>query len=132
MLRICKMMLPIFKGCNNRSKCALKLLHFVIQHQSIFSEHESHQVLYALFVNNRGHIDSNFCADMQMEHIVKEQKKKQIKHMYSNKTEANILRCTAALHGMATISEQFDKQSRVLVCAKHLQKCRQLMMKDLS
>ena len=52
--------------------------------------------------------------------------------MYSNGTEANILRNIAAVHGVANIGEQFDKQSRVLVCAKHHSKVSAIDDKYLS
>jgi hypothetical protein len=54
-----------------------------------------------LFVNTHGQIDTP--ADLQMEYLVKNVKK-QIKHMYSNKTEGNIVTRTSVLSAMNEIS----------------------------
>ncbi|XP_046542761.1 uncharacterized protein LOC124253084 [Haliotis rubra] len=152
MMRIFKMFLPIFKGTKNQSKYALELLRFLIQHNSILSECQSHRVFYGLFVNNQGHkqqdvqgggclhrrpimplkqvnqghINTHIRADQQMEYKVKKQKKL-IKHCYSNKTNKNIVRHTAAVHGVSTIGESFDAATKVIRRAKAHPKLSALM-----
>jgi len=61
----------VLKSHNNRYKNALEILRFVCQQLVILSERRANGSFYGLFVNSKGKIDSNFLADLQMEHLVK-------------------------------------------------------------
>ncbi|XP_048259402.1 uncharacterized protein LOC124149723 [Haliotis rufescens] len=64
--------------------------------------------------DTRGQADLRTPADLQMEWLVREEKK-HIKHMYSNKTESNIMSRSSALSGIHDIAEQFDRTACTLV-----------------
>ena len=114
MLRMMKMLLVAFKANNNMSKYAFELLRFIVQQISVLDEKEATEVFYGLFVNNAGKPDSYIRADMQMEFIVREQKK-HIKHMYSHKQDKEaITRRSKAVHGLSCIAENYDLDTSVV------------------
>jgi hypothetical protein len=54
-----------------------------------------------------------------MEYLVKLIKTKNIRHMFSNKTEDNISKGTKSLSGIETISDVYDLESNVIKRSKH-------------
>ena len=102
------------------SKYAYEILRFIIQQRTILPKNVAMNVCYGLFVNERGAVGSHICADMVMEHVVQAQKK-QIKHLFSNKSEETIYRKSAALQGLNMIGKRFDITSPVV----HRQKAHQ-------
>jgi myosin-crossreactive antigen len=72
-----------------------------------------------MFVNTQGRSDTHIPADLQMEYLVKLIKKKNIRHMFSNKTEDNISKGTKSLSGIETISDVYDLESNVIKRSKH-------------
>lgn len=122
MLRLLKHSMTVFKARSNNSKYALEIHRFLIQQISTLSEKEAAEVVTGMFVNTKGKADSYIPADLQMEYMVKTIKK-HIKHMYSNKSEANIAKQTRSLSGIRDISEHFDRASGVVHrCKKHKKK----------
>jgi hypothetical protein len=117
MLRTLKLLMVLLKADNKLSKYADEILRFLIQQTCLLSEHDANIVFYSMFVNTRGKVDSHIPADLQMEFIVRSYKK-YIKHMISNKTEANIARKTGALGGIYNIAEHYDEVTPVLVRTK--------------
>jgi hypothetical protein len=114
MLPIFKVLMQFFKSNSAKSKYADEILRFLIQMKRL-SKEAADQCFYSLFVC----INPNKCipVDLQMEHIVKTSKK-QIKHMFSNKTSSNILKQSSALYGISEVSSHFDSVSNVLIRSK--------------
>ena len=61
-------------------------------------------MLQACFMNTKGHPDTNVPADLQMEWVVRHNKK-HIKHMYSIKSMTNIYNKSSALPGLYTVKK---------------------------
>ena len=116
-LRLLKLAMVHFKANNWLSKYAYEIMRFLVHQQSILSEKEAYEEFYGLFVNTKGGLDRHIPCDLQMEFLVK-QIKRNIKHMFSNKTEKNITVRTSALPALNDISENYDQCSNVLVRAK--------------
>ncbi|CAC5403385.1 unnamed protein product [Mytilus coruscus] len=95
-LRLLKVCMIHFKANNNLSKYAYEILRLLVHQLCILSEQEAHEEFYGLFVNTKGKMDSHIPCDLQMEYIVKSVKRN-IKHMFSNKTGKNITTRTSAL-----------------------------------
>ncbi|XP_071153480.1 uncharacterized protein [Mytilus edulis] len=118
-LRLLKVCMIHFKANNNLSKYAYAILRLLVHQLCILSEQEAHEEFYGLFVNTKGKIDSHIPCDLQMEYIVKSVKRN-IKHMFSNKTDKNITTRTSALPAIKDIADNFDKTSGVIIrCKKH-------------
>ncbi|CAG2220286.1 unnamed protein product [Mytilus edulis] len=113
-LRLLKVCMIHFKANNNLSKYAYEILRLLVHQLCILSEQEAHEEFYGLFVNTKGKIDSHIPCDLQMEYIVKSVKRN-IKHMFSNKTDKNITTRTSALPAIKDIAENFDKTSGVII-----------------
>lgn len=116
-LSIVKMMMIQLKARNPKAKYPLELLRMLVQQYSLLPMRQACQVLYACFVNRTGKADGHVPADQQMEWIVKEEKR-QIKHMYSNKTQEYITSRSSALSGIASIAANFDNTAHTIVRAK--------------
>ena len=93
MIIIFKILLQNFKAHSNLSKYADEILRILIMLQECMNEREANKCFYSLFVKSG---EECLPVDLKIEHIVKTAKK-QIKHMYSNKTEENILKKSSAL-----------------------------------
>ncbi|CAG2238830.1 unnamed protein product [Mytilus edulis] len=98
----------------NLSKYTYEILRLLVHQLCILSEQEAHEEFYGLFVNTKGKIDRHIPCDLQMEYIVKSVKRN-IKHMFSNKTDKNITTRTSALPAIKDIAENFDKTSGVII-----------------
>ena len=120
-LAVFKMMMVQLKARNPKAKYPLEILRMLVQQYSLMPLRQACQVLYACFVNTKGKFDSHVPADLQMEWIIKEEKK-QIKHMYSNKTVSNIEARSSALPGLSSIAKNFDKTASTVVRAKKHQR----------
>lgn len=116
-LRLLKLAMVHFKANNWLSKYAYEIMRFLVHQKSILSEKEAHEEFCGLFVNTKGGLDRHIPCDLRMEFLVK-QIKKNIKHMFSNKTDKNISVRTSALPALNDIAENFDKCTNVLVRAK--------------
>ncbi len=113
LLTVNKMMMLILKGKNNQAKYPLAVLRMLIQQYSILPLQQACQVMQACFVNTKGKPDSHVPADQQMEWNVKAQKQ-MIKHLCSQKSEANIFKKSAAMPGVRAIAEAYDEQAQTL------------------
>lgn len=116
-LRLMKLVMTHFKANKWLSKYASEIMRFLVHQMCILSEREAHEEFYGLFVNTEGGVGNHIPCDLQMEFLVK-QVKKNIKHMFSNKTEKNITVRTSALPALSDIGEVFDKNSNVITRAK--------------
>ncbi|XP_052066118.1 uncharacterized protein LOC127705808 [Mytilus californianus] len=116
-IRLLKLAMMYFKVHNNLSKYALEILRLLVHQLCTLSEKGSNEEFYSMFVNTGGKFDTHIPADRRMEYLVKEVKE-HVKHMYSNKTEENISNRTRAISGIHEISENFDKQSGVIIRSK--------------
>ena len=70
--------------------------------------------------NTNGHFDGHIPADRRMEYLVKTVKT-HLKHMYSNKTEKNIVKRTSVIATISDISERYDSTTNVIVRTERLQ-----------
>ena len=77
------------KARSTKAKYPLEILRMLVQQYSLLDLDEAHQVLYNCFVNTKGKFDKHVPADLQMKWIIKELKR-QIKHMWLNKSIENI------------------------------------------
>ena len=107
MMPLLKMLLVTFKANNSQAKYALELLRFLVIQHSLLSEKNARQMFYQLFVNTKGRHDTHVPCDLVMEWQVRDQKR-HIKHMFSNKTEQNILTRAEALGGLENITNNYD------------------------
>jgi hypothetical protein len=89
----------------------------LVQQYSVMGYREACQVFQSCFVNVHGKSDGNVPADLIQEWNVRECKS-HIKHMFSNKSEANINNRTSAIAGIKAISSNFDKEIGTIVRAK--------------
>ena len=116
-IRLLKHTMLLFKSHNNLSKYALEILRLLVHQICILSEKAANEEFYGLFVNTTGQYNGHIPADKRMEYLVK-QVKEHIKHMFSNKTEANIRNRSSAIASVREISENFDRASSVVVRSK--------------
>lgn len=116
-LRLLKLAMVHLKANNWNSKYAYEIMRFLVHQQSILSETEAHEEFYGLFMNTKGGLDTHIPCDLRMEFLVK-RIKRNIKNMFSNKTEKNITSRTSALAALDDISENYDQCSNVLIRAK--------------
>jgi hypothetical protein len=117
MIRLLKQCMVIFKAKSNNSKYAVECHRFLVQQLCVLSEKEAHETAYSMFVNTKGSHCSHIPADLQMEYLVK-LIKKHIKHMFSNKTAANITKRTRSLACIQAISQNYDEDTEVKKRAK--------------
>ena len=117
MLPLLKVLLLTLKANNEQAKYALELLRFLVIQYSLLSEKDAAQMFDQLFVNTKGLADSHVPCDLVMEWQVRDQKK-HLKHMFSNKTEANILARSTALGGLEKIGKNYDDVIGVRARAK--------------
>ena len=115
-LRLFKLTMPIFLANNSKSKYAYEIMRLLVHQQCSLSEKEAVEEFYALFVNTKGKMHTHIPVDDRMEWQVGKVKK-HLKHMFSNKTEDNILKKTKALGGLAEVAENYDKATNVVVRA---------------
>ena len=116
-LRLLKLMMPVFKANNNLSKYSYEIMRLLVHQLCVLSEREAHKEFYGMFVNTKGRLDSNIAVDDRMEcHVAKV--KKHVKHMYSNRTDANIAKRSLSFAGMSDVAENYDKVSGVIVRSK--------------
>jgi hypothetical protein len=116
-IRLLKLTMVMLKQHNNQSKYAYEIMRLLVHQLCCLSEREAHEEFYGMFVNTAGKVDGHVAVDDRMEWCVNTVKKN-IKHMASNATEKNIKRRTAAISGISDISENFDKNTKVVVRAK--------------
>jgi hypothetical protein len=116
-LRLLKVAMMHFKANNHMSKYAYECMRFLVHQTCVLSERAANEAFYGLFVNTRGQVDSHIPCDLQMEYIV-QMVKKNIKHMFSNKSDKNITARTSVLPSVMDISGNYDDVSGVLVRAK--------------
>ncbi len=107
MLRTLKVMLMVLKADSFKCKYGDEILRFLVLQYQVLSLKDAHVMFYSMFVNTNGKIDGNIPADLQMEFLVRVYKK-YIKHMMSNKHEANINKRVNALAGLNEIMQHFD------------------------
>ena len=112
-----KLTMLLFKSHRNLSKYAYEILRVLVHQICILSEKAAAEEFYALFVNTNGHFDGHIPADRRMEYLVKTVKT-HLKHMYSNKTEKNIVKRTSAIATISEISERYDSTTNVIVRTK--------------
>ena len=112
MLPLLKMILVTLKANNTHSKYALELLRFLVLQYSLLPEKDARQMFLQCFVNTTGRSDSYVPCDLVMEWQVRDQKR-HIKHMFSNKTDENILARSTALGGIEKITDNYDKDAGV-------------------
>ena len=134
-LGLLKMMMLQLRGKNTKAKYPREILRMLVQQYSVMGLREACQVLQSCFVNLKGKPGSHIPADLLQEWNVKEGKK-HIKHMFSNKTEDNIFRRTAAIPSISAVARNFDSQAGTIIRAKkHAEKSsmddEQSMMDDL-
>jgi hypothetical protein len=114
-----KLMLLCLYNDSKISKYCLEIMRYLTHQLVLWSPRKGREVFYGSFVNTTGSIDGHIPADLQMEYVVKEQKKS-IKHMYAGQTERNIDRRSASISGSTEIAKRYDKMSTVLIRAsKH-------------
>ncbi|CAC5383233.1 unnamed protein product [Mytilus coruscus] len=89
----------------------------LVQQYSVMGLQEACQVFQACFINTTGKSDGNVPADLVQEWNVKECKK-HIKHMYSNKLDANICNRTSALPSIHAIADNFDTEACTIIRSK--------------
>lgn len=117
LLAILKMIMIIMKANNNLAKYPLEILRLLISQYSLSSEKEAHQILHQNFVNTTGKSNGSVPTDQVMEWHVKESKT-HIKHMVSNKTEANISKRSASLGDMSLVASNYSNNIGVRIRAK--------------
>lgn len=116
-IALLKLTMPILKASNNLSKYSYEIMRLLVHQLCSLSERMAHEEFYGMFVNTRRQVDSHVAVDDRMEwHVAKV--KKHVKHMYSNKTDANISKRSLAFAGMLDISSNYDKVTGVIVRAK--------------
>ena len=120
MLALLKMMMVQLRGHSINAKYPREILRMLIQQYSVMGIQEACQVFRACFVNLHGKHDTNVPADLVQEWNVRESKK-HIKHMFSNKQEANINNRTAALPSIHEIADNFDKEAGTVIRASRHQ-----------
>lgn len=113
LLALLKMMLVVMKANNPRAKYPLEILRLLVQQYSLLPQNTACMVLQSSFVNTSGRRKGYKPADLQMEHIVKIQKK-HMNQMYSKKTVPNIYHRSSALAGMHDISNVYDIETEVV------------------
>ncbi len=74
-ISLLKLLLQVLYAHSSRGKYALEIVRFLVQQTNVLSERDAHETFYRLFVNTKGTIDSYIPCDLQMEFIVKDQKK---------------------------------------------------------
>jgi hypothetical protein len=109
-----KYMLMIFNASNNRSKYALEILRFLCHQQSSYSLKVAHESFYGLFVNTEGKLNTHIPADLQMEHLIRKNKKL-FKAAGPNNIENSIVKKSKAIAGLSAISENYDELGGVVV-----------------
>ena len=112
MLQIVKMLLPIMKSRNSQAKYPLELLRFLVQQYCLLPEKEAFETFNACFVNTKGYYNSYVPADLQMEWIIRTNKR-HLKHMYSNRSEACMQKRSTAIHCVDAIASTYDEESDV-------------------
>ena len=113
LLPIFKMLLTTMKANNTQAKYPLEILRLLIQQYSLFPLDEACQLLNQCFVNTHGKPNSFVPCDQVMEWNVRDCKR-HVKHMFSNKNEANISVRSAALGSMEQIALNYDKSASVI------------------
>ena len=121
LLGLLKMMMVVMKSNNSRAKYPLEILRLMVQQYSLLSQNIACMVLQSWFVNTSGKQKGYKPADLQMEHIVRIQKK-HLHHMHSRKTVPNIHNRSSALAGMNDISNVFDRETEVARTGTHTAK----------
>ena len=122
MLSVLKMMMLHLRGHSINAKYPKEILRILVQQYSVMGLREACQVFQACFVNTHGKQDKNIPADLIQEWNVRECKK-HIKHMYSNKVDANICHRTSALPSIHAIADKFDSEACTIIRSKkHVQK----------
>ena len=116
-LRLLKLAMIVFKADNNLSKYALEILRLLIHQICTLSEKAANEEFYGLFVNTKGHVDSNIPVDLCMEHQVRTIKR-HLRHMTSNKNEKTVMKRSCAIPGLRMIGRNYDKMSQVVIRAK--------------
>ena len=117
MLALLKMMMLQLKGRNTKAKYPREILRMLVQQYSVIGLQDACQIFHACFVNKEGKEEGHVPADLVQEWQVRESKA-HIKHMFSNKSEANIELRTAAIPGIHAIANNFDDQAGTIVRAK--------------
>ncbi|CAG2238691.1 unnamed protein product [Mytilus edulis] len=117
MLPLLKMMMIQLRGHSMNAKYPKEILRMLVQQYSVMGLQEACQVFQACFINTTGKSDGHVPADLVQEWNVKECKK-HIKHMYSNKLDANICNRTSALPSIHTIADNFDTEACTIIRSK--------------
>lgn len=113
-MSLSKLLLQVLYTHSSRGKYTLEIVRFLVQQQLVMSPREAHETFYRLFVNTHGTVDSYIPSDLQMEFIVKEQKR-HLKHMFAGKTPQNIDRKSSALSGTTDVAANYDITTGVIV-----------------
>ncbi|VDI11762.1 Hypothetical predicted protein [Mytilus galloprovincialis] len=117
MLPLLKMMMLQLRGHSMNAKYPKEILRMLVQQYSVMGLQDACQVFQACFINTTGKSDGHVPADLVQEWNVKECKK-HIKHMYSNKIDANICNRTSALPSIHTIADNFDTEACTIIRSK--------------
>lgn len=113
-LSLSKLLLQVLYAHSQKGKYTLEILRFLVRQNLVMSPCEAHETFHGLFVNTRGTIDSYIPCDLQMDVIVKEQKRL-LKHMFAGKTPQNIDRKSSALSGTTDVAANYDATTGVIV-----------------
>jgi hypothetical protein len=124
MLSLLKLFMPMLLAQSYASKYAQEIIRFLV-HQYAASPREATETFYRLFVNTTGKIDSHIPADLQMEHVVKRQKR-YVTTMFAGRSERNVDRHTSAMCGINSIADNYDNTTKVLVRATQHKKVESL------
>lgn len=118
-MSLLKFLLPMLHVSSSKSKYAIEISRYLVQHLAVFSCRLGHETFYRQFVNVNGTVSGHIPVDLQNEYFVKKEKIC-VRHMYSGQSDKNVERRSAALYSASTIAEQFDIRTGVVVrCQKH-------------
>ena len=109
-IRTCRALLLVLRGDSTKSKYADEVLRFLMQQTALLSEKRAVEVFFGMVVNTAGKSNSYFPADLRCEYLVKTVKD-YIKHLTSNKNEANIEKWTGILAMLEESVHTFDVEA---------------------
>ena len=105
-------LLLYFRARKQGMKYAFEAMRLLTFTKALLTEQQAHRVIHGQFVNTKGGIGNNLANDLKMETMVKNHKKV-LRGLCGNKTLKAIQRATSASHGLKTIIDAIDRESKV-------------------
>ena len=101
-------MLLLFKS-TNRVNYAIEAFTLLTQYHFLFSERQSHQLLWSRFVNVHGLPARNVPCDLYMEHLCKDA----VNHLQSNKTTTALVQVGKVVEILEKVVAHFDDDNGI-------------------